>query len=67
MAENENGAQGEFRTERATLMVTPDEKRAIRLVAAARDITESELLRETVLADIIAAYTRIQARLPKVA
>lgn len=66
MGDQAGGAQ-EARTERATIMLTPDEKRAVRLVAAARDVTESELLRVALLADILSEFGRIQKALPKVA
>ena len=56
----------EVRTERATLMVTPDEKRAIRLVAAARDVTESDLLRRVGLTAIMREWRRLSDALPKV-
>lgn len=50
----------EPRTERATVMLTVDEKRAVRLVAAARDVTESDLLRSTGLGAIMEAYEQIR-------
>jgi hypothetical protein len=50
----------ETRTERATLTVTPSEKKAIRAVAAARDTDESNLLRTTPVADVVDEYRRIR-------
>jgi hypothetical protein len=51
----------EARTERASLAVTKAEKQAIKAVAAARETDESNLLRCTLLADILTEYERIRA------
>ena len=51
----------ETKTERASLAVTPSEKRAIKAVAAARETDESNLLRSTLLADVVEEYGRIRA------
>lgn len=51
----------ENRSERATLAVTPHEKRAIRTVAAARDTDESNLLRSVLIVDVVEEYARIRA------
>lgn len=50
----------ESRTERVTVTVTPLEKKAVKAVAAARDTDESNLLRTTLLADIVDEYRRIR-------
>lgn len=53
----------ESRTERATLALTPTEKRAVQFVANVRQTTESDLLRTTLLADVVAEYDRLMAKL----
>lgn len=53
--------QQEGRTERASIAVTKAEKQAIRAVAAARETDESNLLRSTLLSDILEEYERIRA------
>ena len=53
----------EPRSERVTLMVTRLEKRAVRFVAEARGVTESDLLRAARPEDIVAEYRRLLARL----
>ena len=60
MSQNES-TQQEGRTDRASLAVTKAEKQAIRAVAAARETDESNLLRTTTLAEIMAEYERIRA------
>jgi len=57
----------ESRTERATLAITPTEKRAIQFVAHVRQTTESDLLRTERLADIVSEYERLIAKLREVA
>jgi len=51
----------EPRPERATLMLTRREKRAVRCVAAARGMTESDLLRALRLDEIVAEFERLAA------
>lgn len=62
MNEKDEGTQ-ESRTERAALALTPSEKRAVRVVAAAREISESELLRQTPIAAILEEYRRVKGAL----
>lgn len=45
----------------ATIALTEGEKRAIRGVAAAREITESDLLRDNTIAEIVRQFERIRA------
>lgn len=66
MAENETLAQ-EPRPERAVLMLTADEKRAVRFMAAVRDVTESDLLRDNLIADILSEWQRIRPAVENVA
>jgi hypothetical protein len=49
---------------RVTILVTADEKRAVRMVAAMRDVTESELCRDMLLSDVVALYRSVD--LPKI-
>jgi len=58
-----NASAQERRTERVTLMVTPLEKRAVRFVAKARGLTESDVLRAARPEDIVAEYRRLVAML----
>lgn len=44
------------RTEPARLYVTPQEKQALRVVAALRGLSESEVLRESLIADVVAEF-----------
>jgi hypothetical protein len=60
MVRHQSTQQG-GRTERASLAVTRAEKQAIKAVAAARETDESNLLRCTLLSDILAEYDRIRA------
>lgn len=53
----------EARTERAAITVTPSEKKAIRFVAEAREMTESELLRVTPVEEIVREYERLRTLL----
>lgn len=48
-------------TERVGVMVTPEEKRAVRFVADARGQTESETMRDLTMTDILTEYERIRA------
>ena len=48
------------RTARVTVTVTPDEKHAIKAVAAARETDESNLLRTSLIEDILVEYGRIR-------
>lgn len=50
----------EPRSEKAAMAVTASEKRAIRAVAALRETDESNLLRSTLLEDIVTEYRRAQ-------
>lgn len=43
------------------MTVTPLEKKAVKAVAAARDTDESNLLRTTLLVDVLDEYERIRA------
>lgn len=54
----------EPRGERAHAMVTAAEKRAIKLVALAWDTTESDLLRDYTIAQIVAEARNVEAVLP---
>lgn len=54
------GDTQEVRSERVTVTVTPSEKRAVKAVAAAREIEESTLLRTTPLADVIEEHRKIR-------
>lgn len=64
MGKHMTGAQErESRTERVAIAVTPSEKRAVRAVAALREVDESNLCREVPIADIVAEYRRAQADL----
>lgn len=51
----------EPRSERAAIACTKAEKQAIRAVAAARQTDESNLLRTTLLVDVVAEFERIRA------
>ena len=53
----------ESRPERVTIMVTEAEKQAVRAVAAARGLTESDVLRDMTVAQVLAEYGRIRAAL----
>ncbi|HLS33498.1 MAG TPA: hypothetical protein VK039_07905 [Brevibacterium sp.] len=52
----------ESRVERATVALTPTEKRALQFVANVRRTTEADLLRE-VIPGIVAEYERLMDRL----
>jgi len=51
------------RPERVTIMVTEEEKQAVRAVAAARGLTESDVMRDMTVAQVLAEYGRIRAAL----
>ena len=53
----------ESRPERVTIMVTEAEKQAVRAVAAARGLTESDVMRDMTVAQVLAEYGRIRAAL----
>lgn len=53
----------ESRTERATMALTPTEKRALQIVANLRQVTESDLLRTMLMADIVAEFDRLMSKL----
>lgn len=53
----------ESRPERVTIMVTEQEKRAVRAVAAALGLTESDVMRDMTVAQVMAEYGRIRAAL----
>lgn len=59
MTEDAQEAQ-ESRTGRVTVTVTPYEKKAVKAVSAARDTDESNLLRTTLLNDVVREYERIR-------
>lgn len=45
----------------ATVALTEEEKRAVRGVAAARGITESDALRDYTIADVVRQFERLRA------
>lgn len=49
------------RPERVTIMVSEEEKRAVRAVAAALGLTESDVMRDMTVAQVLAEYGRIRA------
>lgn len=51
------------RPERVTIMVSEEEKRAVRTIAAALDLTESDVMRDMTMAQVLAEYGRIRAAL----
>lgn len=51
------------RPERVTIMVSEEEKRAVRAVAAALGLTESDVMRDMTVAQVLAEYGRIRAAL----
>ena len=63
MATNDDAPQGEPRDRRVVAQVTATEKRAIRVVAAHRGVTEADLLRDATLDDVVEEYERIEAAL----
>jgi len=56
----------ESKTERAALAVTPHEKHALRFMTGHNKTTESELLRSTLIGDIVAEYERLMERIREV-
>ena len=63
MATEANSPQGERRVKRLVAQVTPTEKRAIKVVAARRGVTEADILRDAILDDVVDEYERIEAAL----
>ena len=63
MGQNAAPAQ-ESKTERAAVALTPSEKRAVRAIAALRGTDESNLIRTTPVADIVAEFERLGGVLP---
>jgi uncharacterized protein (DUF1778 family) len=55
-------APSENRTERVTITVTPNEKAAVRAVAAIRGTDESNLVRTTPISDVVSEFERLRAR-----
>ena len=67
MTDRDNASQ-ESKTERVALLCTPEEKHAIRLLSAARKISETDLIRAHLdFAAIMADYERIKPALADVA
>ena len=54
----------ESKTERAAVALTPSEKRAVRAISALRGTDESNLMRTTPVADIVAEFERLGGVLP---
>ena len=63
MATQTESPQDERRDKRGIAQVTAAEKRALRIVAAHRGVTESDLMRDAKLEDVVDAYERIEAAL----
>ena len=63
MATQANKTQDERRDKRGIAQVTATEKRALRVVAAHRGVTESDLMRDATLDDVVEEYERIEAAL----
>ena len=63
MGHNAAPAQ-ESKSERAAVALTPSEKRAVRAVAALRGTDESNLIRTTTVAEIVAEFERRGGILP---
>lgn len=61
MEEQPRAPQGESRTEKVAIAVTPSEKRAVRGLAAVRGLDESNLVRSMTIADIVAEFDRLRA------
>jgi uncharacterized protein (DUF1778 family) len=55
-------APSENRTERVTITVTPNEKAAVRAVAAIRGTDESNLVRTTPISYVVSEFERLRAR-----
>ena len=53
--------QGESRTEKVGVAVTPSQKRAIVVVAEMRDTDQSNLLHEMSVQDVVVEFERIKA------
>jgi hypothetical protein len=58
-------SQPEAQTERAAVQLTRAEKDALRLVSLMDDITESALLRDRTVAEIVARATVIRSAMPQ--
>lgn len=63
MATRAESPQDERRDKRGIAQVTVAEKRALRVVAAHRGVTESDLMRDATLEDVVDEYERIEAAL----
>lgn len=53
----------ESRSERIAVACTPTEKRAVRFVADAREMSESDVVRSMPMAEIVAEYARMREAL----
>ena len=53
----------ESRSERAAVMLTPTEKRAVRFLADVMNRTESDILRDMTIKEIVGRYNEIRERL----
>ena len=67
MATEDGAPQGEPRDKRGIAQVTATEKRALRVVSAHRGVTESDLMRDVTLEEVVEEYERIEAALQGVA
>ena len=63
MATQTESPQGEPRDKRGIAQVTATEKRALRVVSAHRGLTESDLMRDVTLEDVMEEYERIETAL----
>ena len=63
MATQDDSPQGERRDKRGIAQVTATEKRALRVVSAHRGVTESDLMRDVTLEEVVNEYERIEAAL----
>lgn len=57
------GANQESRSERVVATVTPTEKRAVQFLASALDSTESDIMRDMTIEQVVARAAEIRARL----
>lgn len=55
------------RPERVTVMVTADEKRAVRFVSDALGVTESDVLRDMTVSEVMSEYARMREALGLIA
>ena len=60
MNQPDKDAQAEQPTERIAVMCSPSEKRAVRFVADARNTTESAVMREFSMEQVVFEYERIR-------